>query len=279
MKGVYNDLSFKISRLVTTTYSTSFSKAVGMLEREKQAAIFAIYGFVRFADEIVDTFHDHEKEYLLKKFEADYYDALRSGISLNPILNAFQVVVKRYRISDDEVQAFLRSMKTDLDKQKYDNAEEIGTYIYGSAEVVGLMCLRVFLNGNDEHFEELKDNAKRLGSAFQKVNFLRDFREDTRELKRKYFPETIDSELNDEVKSRIIADIEYDFREAYPGILKLPGRSRLAVLIAYRYYLQLLKRIDRSDTGQLLTSRIRVPDFNKFIIMAKSVIEYKLKLI
>lgn len=279
MKDLYNDLSFKISRLVTTTYSTSFSKAVGLLERETGAAIFAIYGFVRFADEIVDTFHGHEKKYLLEKFEADYYDALRLGISLNPVLNAFQSVVKKHNISDDLVQAFLSSMKTDLNKENFETTEEIGTYIYGSAEVVGLMCLRVFLNGDDDLYEELRDHAKSLGAAFQKVNFLRDFRDDTQVLKRKYFPETVGKEFSNELKNRIVADINNDFRLAYQGILKLPGRSRLAVVVAYRYYLQLLKRIARSDSELVLSTRIRVPDFTKFLIMIRSLIEYKLKLL
>jgi 15-cis-phytoene synthase len=189
MTDIYNDLSFNISKIITQTYSTSFSLAVSCLEKGSRKAIYSIYGFVRFADEIVDTFHDFDKETLLADFEYSYYNAVKTGISLNPVLHSFQTTVKRYNIPDELIQAFLRSMKSDLVKKGSYSKSEIDEYIYGSAEAVGLMCLCVFLNGDQEKYNELRLPAMKLGSAFQKVNFLRDLRNDVHNLDRSYFPE------------------------------------------------------------------------------------------
>ena len=246
MKALFDQVSNNCSRLVTKKYSTSFSLAVKMLSPEIRTAIYNIYGFVRFADEIVDSFHAYDKEKLINKFEADYYEALEDGISLNPILNAFQKTVFQYQISDDLVQAFLKSMKADLHKTEYTTKEEYDSYIYGSADVVGLMCLRVFVNGDTEKYNELKDAAMRLGSAFQKVNFLRDLKDDIDNLNRSYFPNVDLRALNNESKNQIINEIEEDFEVAFKeGILKLPVEAKFGVYIAYRYYRKLLNKLKK----------------------------------
>jgi len=206
--NLYNKTSFQISRLVTQSYSTSFSIATSLFEKEMRDAIYSIYGFVRFADEIVDTFQEYDKKYLLEKFENDYYDAVKKGISLNPVLQSFQETVKKYSIPDENIQAFLTSMKFDLVKNHYNDKTEIDKYIYGSADAVGLMCLKVFCNGDDKLYKELEKPAMKLGSAFQKVNFLRDLRNDTRVLGRTYFPEIQDERFDEENKLIVIKDIE-----------------------------------------------------------------------
>lgn len=237
--------------------------ATGMLDKKHRDAIYAIYGFVRFADEIVDTFHEFNKKELLNKFESDLEDALAQGISLNPILHSFQIVVKEYGIPYQYIDAFLTSMKYDLDKKNYENKLEADTYIYGSADVVGLMCLRVFTDGDEVYFNKLKKPAMKLGSAFQKVNFLRDLKNDTEDLGRIYFPNLVNGEFNEASKQTIIKDIEADFREAFEGIKQLPKSTRVAVLSAYYYYLELLLKIKNIPAKEIMISRVRISDSRK----------------
>jgi phytoene/squalene synthetase len=269
----------RISELITREYSTSFFSATSLLEKEIREAIFNIYGFVRFADEIVDTFHDYDKKELLEQFEKDYYDALRKGISLNPVLHSFQQTVSRYGIEDAHVQAFLSSMKSDLETEAYASKEDIDRYIFGSADVVGLMCLKVFCRGDQLLYRELLEPAMKLGSAFQKVNFLRDLKNDIQLLGRRYFPELPEGEMDDAKKRFIVHQIREDFRAAFTGLRKLPGRSKLAVYTAYLYYLGLLARINNTPARKIMVSRIRIPDWKKMLLMVRAVIAYKLKLI
>lgn len=276
---LYNKASFKASQVITRYYSTSFYIATTFLEKELRKSIFSIYGFVRLADEIVDTFHDCEKEALLNRFESDLADALKSGISLNPVLNSFQITVKRYNISIDHINAFLRSMRHDLIKKDYSNHQEIGEYIFGSAEVVGLMCLKVFCKGNEEQYKELEEPAIKLGSAFQKVNFLRDLQSDTISLGRNYFPQVKDGVFNEDVKNQIVKDIESEFDAAYLGIKKLPGTAKLAVLIAYMYYKVLLGKIKRTPAQKVIQTRIRISNFHKFWLMMYANLVYKLRIV
>ena len=279
MTGLFDDISFKTSKLITESYSTSFASAVSYLHPDIQNAIYSIYGFVRLADEIVDTFHEYDKQSLLEKFERDYYEAFRSGISLNPALNSFQHTVTKYNIHDDLIQAFLRSMKIDLVKSDHNSRDETDEYIYGSAEVVGLMCLKVFVNGDETLYNELKDPARRLGSAFQKVNFLRDIKNDTQDLNRKYFHNTVSNGFDEKVKEEIIDDIINDFDSSIQGLKKLPESSRLGVMIAYLYYRNLLKKIKRTPAGKLLEKRIRVSDRVKLIILGKAIVVSKFNLL
>ncbi|MGA9637006.1 phytoene/squalene synthase family protein [Flavobacterium sp.] len=279
MKQLFDTVSFKCSKLVTKNYSTSFSLAVYMLSPSIRDAIYSIYGFVRFADEIVDSFHGYEKEYLINDFEKEYYKAYEAGISLNPILNSFQHTVKEYHITDDLVQAFMKSMKLDLVKQNYDSQEEYNEYIYGSADVVGLMCLKIFVKGKEEKYNQLKAEAMRLGSAFQKVNFLRDLKEDNLVLNRNYFP-GVDLKSFDEKSKRVIIDeIEEDFKIAYQGIVKLPMEAKFGVYTAYVYYKKLLHKLEHTPSNQIGNSRIRVSNYTKFGLLAKSFVSYKLKLV
>ncbi len=279
MLSLYNDVSFATSKLVTTAYSTSFSRAVGFLDKEIRTAIYSIYGFVRFADEIVDTFHDFDKRGLLERFERNYHESVREGISLNPVLNSFQLTVRRYNIDDDLIGAFLKSMKLDLSRLEHNSKDEVDEYIYGSAEVVGLMCLKVFVNGNETLYTELKEPARKLGAAFQKVNFLRDLKNDTENLKRQYFHTLAGRRFDEATKSEIISDIENDFLSSLSGLKKLPQNSRLGVLIAYYYYMSLLKRIRRTPAPRLLEKRIRVPDINKFFLLLRAILVNKLNII
>ena len=280
MKTLFDEVSTNCSKLVTKKYSTSFSLAVKMLSPKIRTAIYNVYGFVRFADEIVDSFHTYDKEKLINKFEADYYEALEDGISLNPILNAFQQTVFQYQISDDLVQSFLKSMKADLHKTEYKTKEEYDAYIYGSADVVGLMCLKVFVNGNTEKFEELKEPAMRLGSAFQKVNFLRDLKDDIENLDRSYFPNVNLKELDNDSKNLIIDEIEKDFEVAFrEGVLKLPVEAKFGVYIAYRYYKKLLKKLKNTPSTEIMETRIRISNPMKINLLARSFVKYKLNLI
>lgn len=280
MKALFDQVSNNCSKLVTKKYSTSFSLAVKMLSPKIRTDIYNIYGFVRFADEIVDSFHDYNKEKLINKFEADYYESLEEGISLNPILNAFQQTVFKYQISDDLVQSFLKSMKADLYKTTYNTKEEYDAYIYGSADVVGLMCLKVFVNGDSEKYEELKYAAMRLGSAFQKVNFLRDLKDDIEGLDRSYFPNVDLSALNNESKNQIINEIEQDFEVAFKeGILKLPVEAKFGVYVAYRYYKRLLKKLKKTPSSEIMETRIRISNPMKINLLARSFVKYKLNLI
>ena len=280
MKPLFDQVSEQCSRLVTKSYSTSFSMAVNMLAPSIRPAIYNIYGFVRFADEIVDTFHQYEKEALLLRFEKDYYTAFEEGISLNPVLNAFQHTVKKYNIEDHMVQAFLDSMKADLDKKVYDTKEEFDRYIYESADVVGLMCLKVFVNGDQEKYDELKNAAMRLGSAFQKVNFLRDLKDDYELLNRSYFPNVDLKSLNANSKEIIIKDIEKDFEYAFKnGILKLPMEAKFGVYMAYRYYIKLLKKLKKVPSSRIMEERVRISNPMKVNLLARSYVKYKLNLI
>ncbi|OCB77898.1 phytoene/squalene synthase family protein [Flavobacterium crassostreae] len=279
MKQLFDDVSFQCSKLVTKSYSTSFSSAVYMLSPSIREAIYAIYGFVRFADEIVDSFQGYNPEQLIQDFEKEYYKAFQSGISLNPILNAFQHTVKEYAISDQLIQAFLQSMKQDLTKTEYASKEEYNAYIYGSADVVGLMCLQVFVKGNTTKYEQLKAQAMRLGSAFQKVNFLRDLKDDNLVLNRNYFPGVDLNSFNEKAKAQIIAEIEDDFKEAYEGIKKLPIEAKFGVYTAYVYYKKLLKKLANTPSHQIGTTRIRVSNYTKAGLLAQSFVTYKLRMV
>lgn len=279
MKHLFDETSFKCSKIVTKKYSTSFSLAVYMLSPKIREAIYSIYAFVRFADEIVDSFHSHNKEELLNEFEADYYKACKNNISLNPILNCFQHTVKKYNITDDLIQSFLKSMKADLNIETYNTVEEYNEYIYGSADVVGLMCLKVFVNGDKEKYDELKLSAMKLGSAFQKVNFLRDLKDDYELLNRSYFPGVNLKELNADEKAAIIADIEADFNEALIGIKKLPLEAKFGVYTAYVYYKRLLNKLSKTPLTEILNTRIRVSNPLKISLLAKSFVVYKLNLL
>ncbi|UWY28382.1 phytoene/squalene synthase family protein [Flavobacterium sp. TR2] len=279
MKSLFDAVSFKCSKLVTKSYSTSFSLAVKMLSPSIRDAIYSIYGFVRFADEIVDSFHDYEKEYLIEDFEKEYYKAVQLGISLNPILNSFQHTVKEYNITDDLVQAFLKSMKMDLIKSNYQTQTEYIDYIYGSADVVGLMCLKVFVSGKEHKYEQLKHEAMRLGSAFQKVNFLRDLKDDSTILNRAYFPGVNLNNFNEDSKNQIIKEIEEDFRIAYQGIVKLPIEAKFGVYTAYVYYKKLLQKLKNTPYYEIGNSRIRVSNYTKAGLLAQSFVTYKLKLV
>lgn len=279
MKQLFDDVSFKCSKLVTKSYSTSFSLAVYMLSPIIRDAIYSIYGFVRFADEIVDSFHGFDKEELINDFEKEYYKSYTSGISLNPILNSFQHTVKKYNITDDLIQAFLKSMKLDLVKSNYDTKAEYEEYIYGSADVVGLMCLKVFVAGKDQKYEQLKEPAMRLGTAFQKVNFLRDLKDDNLVLNRNYFPGVSLNSFDENAKKMIIKEIQEDFEVAYQGILKLPIEARFGVYTAFVYYKKLLKKLENTACHEIGNSRIRVSNYTKAGLLAQSFVTYKLKLV
>lgn len=279
MKSLFDDVSFKCSVLVTKNYSTSFSMAVHTLSPSIRDAIYSIYGFVRFADEIVDTFHGFDKETLINDFEIEYYKAQKLGISLNPILNSFQQTVNKYNISDDMIQAFLNSMKLDLVKSDYNSKEEYQEYIYGSADVVGLMCLKVFVNGDDLKYNELKAAAMRLGSAFQKVNFLRDLKDDNLVLNRNYFPGVDLSTFDENAKKLIIQEIEEDFSVAFEGIKKLPVEAKFGVYTAYVYYKKLLKKLEQTPCLEIRNSRIRISNYTKGVLFANSFVTYKLRLV
>ena len=279
MKQLFDEASFVCSKLVTKKYSTSFSLAVKMLSPKIREAIFSIYAFVRFADEIVDSFHGFEKEKLIDRFEEDYYTAIEQGISLNPILNAFQLTVKKYQITDDLVQAFLKSMKLDLKKETYNTVGEYNDYIYGSADVVGLMCLKVFVAGDNEKYESLKGAAMSLGSAFQKVNFLRDLKDDYEVLNRSYFPGVNLKSLTFEAKNEIISEIENDFHEAYKGIKLLPIEAKFGVYTAYIYYRRLLVKLKRTPSEEIMNTRIRISNPLKISLLAKSFVVFKLNLL
>ena len=279
MKQLFDEVSFACSKNVTKKYSTSFSLAVNMLSPKIREDIYNIYAFVRFADEIVDSFHEFDKESLLNEFEVSYYKAYEQNISLNPILNSFQITVKKYHITDDLIQSFLKSMRADLKKESYETIEEYNSYIYGSADVVGLMCLKVFVNGDEEKYESLKEPAMKLGSAFQKVNFLRDLKDDFELLNRSYFPGINLKELNPTEKEAIIAEIEADFKEAFAGIKRLPLEAKFGVYTAYVYYKRLLKKLSKTPSKEILNTRIRVSNPVKISLLARSFVVYKLNLL
>ena len=279
MKAIFDIISFECSRNVTKSYSTSFATAVKMLSPTIRQDIYNIYGFVRFADEIVDSFHEYDKNTLFDLFEKDLFRALADGISLNPVLNSFQHTVKKYDIPLDLIKAFLESMKLDLVKTEYKTVQEYEEYIYGSADVVGLMCLKVFVKGDTAKYEELKQSAMKLGSAFQKVNFLRDLKADFENLSRTYFPNTNLNRLDEASKNQIIADIESDFKSGYEGITKLPLEAKLGVYTAYVYYKKLLQKLKKTPSAEIKNARIRVPDYEKLGLFAKCYFSYKLNII
>lgn len=279
MKALFDTVSETCSKKVTHTYSTSFSLATKMLAPTIRQDIYNIYGFVRFADEIVDSFHDYDKKTLFDRFETDLDLALKDKISLNPILNSFQHTVNKYGIERELIDSFMLSMRLDLTKTIYKTDEEYKQYIYGSADVVGLMCLKVFVKGNNEKYNNLKDAAMSLGSAFQKVNFLRDLKSDFEGLNRTYFPNTNLMELDELSKEKIIQEIEDDFQKGYKGILKLPTEAKFGVFMAYRYYKRLLKKLHKTPALEIKNSRIRVPNYEKFGLLTRSYVKYHLNLV
>ncbi|GAA4274501.1 phytoene/squalene synthase family protein [Aquimarina gracilis] len=250
-----------------------------MLSESIRQDIYNIYGFVRFADEIVDTFHDYDKEKLFNDFEEEMYKAIKNKISLNPILNSFQQTVHKYNIQSELYEAFMKSMRLDLYKTNYLTDEEYKEYIYGSADVVGLMCLKVFVKGDETRYNELKDSAMHLGSAFQKVNFLRDLKADYEDLNRTYFPNTDLRQLDEDSKLRIIKEIEEDFDKGLTGILKLPVEAKFGVYTAFIYYKKLLNKLKKTPSLEIKNTRIRVPNYQKFGLLAKSYFDYRLNLI
>lgn len=274
MFELYEKTSASCSKLCTNVYSTSFSLGIRMIARNYRWAIYGIYGFVRLADEIVDTFDRPDKAELLARFKSDTYEAIEKGISLNPILHTFQKVVNRYGIGRDLIEPFFISMETDLHQTKHQNAS-YSEYIFGSAEVVGLMCLKVFCDGNQSQYDSLVAPARALGAAFQKVNFLRDIRSDVDERGRIYFPELDLTHFNEEVKRQIIDDVRNDFDRAYEGIKRLPLSCRFGVYTSYKYYLRLLEKIERIHAREILEKRIRVANPEKMAVLAKSFFRYK----
>lgn len=279
MKKLFDDVSFVCSREVTQRYSTSFSLATKMLDPSIRNDIYNIYGFVRFADEIVDTFHNYKKEELFNRFEESLDKALDDKISLNPILNAFQHTYHAYGIDRALVDAFMRSMRWDLHKKTYLTEEDYKAYIYGSADVVGLMCLKVFVKGNDEQYHQLKDAAMALGSAFQKVNFLRDLKDDYEDLSRSYFPNINLRKFSEDDKMNIIQEIEDDFKKGLNGIFQLPNTARFGVYTAYKYYHKLLQKLKRTPSSNIRQTRIRVPNYQKMSVLARSYVNYRFNLL
>ena len=273
--ALFHNTCFDCSRLITQRYSTSFSMGIRLFHKRFQAPIYAIYGFVRFADEIVDTFHEYPKAELLERFRQDTYKAIEEGISLNPVLHTFQQVVHHYHIERELIDAFLKSMEMDLHNISYDS-EGYDEYIYGSAEVVGLMCLRVFCEGDDARYLELKESARNLGAAFQKINFLRDIKSDFDERGRVYFPGVDFSRFTSEEKVRIEADIKADFDAALAGIKQLPRGARLGVYLAYKYYTQLFAKIKRAPAQQVSKERFRVSDKRKIYLLFSSALRHQL---
>ncbi len=279
MKQLFDTVSYSCSKTVTKTYSTSFSLATKMLSNSIRNDIYNIYGFVRLADEIVDSFHDYKKEALFNELTEDLEQALQEKISLNPIINAFQYTYHKYNIDKALVDAFMKSMRLDLHKTDYLTTQEYKDYIYGSADVVGLMCLKVFVKGDEEKYENLKDTAMALGSAFQKVNFLRDLKADYDDLNRSYFPNADLDNLNEASKQAIIDDIEADFDKGLSGIKKLPIDAQFGVFTAYRYYRQLLKKLKKTPALKIKSTRIRVSNPKKIELLMRSYVKYQLNLL
>ncbi|MDA9139896.1 phytoene/squalene synthase family protein [Flavobacteriaceae bacterium] len=279
MKHLFDTVSEDCSKIVTQSYSTSFSMATKMLHPSIRNHVYNVYGFVRFADEIVDSFHEYPKEELLDRFEADLYHGLDHKINLNPILNSFQKTVNAYDIDRELIAAFMRSMRWDLEKKVYETDQEYKDYIYGSADVVGLMCLKIFVKGDTAQYESLKPAAMALGSAFQKVNFLRDLKNDFQDLERTYFPNVNFNQFDETSKSAIIEEIESDFAKALEGIFKLPTEARFGVYTAYKYYTKLLAKLKRTPSLNIQKTRIRVPNYQKMTVFARSYVKYRLNLL
>lgn len=278
MTKLFDEISLKTSKLVTTSYSTSFSLGILFLDKEVRDHIYSIYGFVRFADEIVDTFEGYNQKELLANFENDLQSSIENKISLNPILNSFQKTYNKFNISEDLTGKFMASMAMDLNKKDYTESS-YEDYILGSAEVVGLMCLKVFLNGDEKKYAELKPYAMRLGAAFQKINFLRDLKADYEDLGRSYFPNLDIENFNKQQKTLIEDEIAEDFKIALIGIRKLPNNSRQGVYLAYVYYERLFLKIQRVPAKRILSERVRIPNFKKIILMIQSIIRYKTNLL
>ena len=279
MKKLFDQVSADCSKIVTQSYSTSFSLATKMLHSSIRPHIYNIYGFVRFADEIVDSFHQYPKKELLDRFEEDLNLCLTQRISLNPILNSFQETVHAFQIDRELIDAFMRSMRWDLDKKVYTTEADYKAYIYGSADVVGLMCLKVFVKGDQSKYDELKPSAMALGSAFQKVNFLRDLKDDFQELNRTYFPSVNFKQFDEKSKRAIIKEIEQDFAQALVGIFKLPMEAQFGVYTAYKYYTKLLKKLKNTAPIHIQNQRIRVPNYQKMGVFASSYIKYRFNLL
>lgn len=274
MKQLFDELSYQVSKSTTQKYSTSFSLGILALKPSIRNAIYAIYGYVRLADEIVDSFHDYDKATLLNRFKSETDLALEEGISLNPIIHSFQATVHQYKIDYELIQKFLHSMEMDLKQIDY-NSELYNEYIFGSAEVVGLMCLQVFTQGDKKEFEELKPYAMKLGSAFQKVNFLRDLKDDYQILGRSYFPNIDMNVFDNTVKKSIENEIELEFKEALIGIKKLPVSARFGVYLAYKYYISLFRKIKRIPAETILEKRVRIPNSEKVYLTFGSYVRYK----
>ncbi len=278
MKKLYDDLSYDISKATTKKYSTSFSLGILALSSSIRPAIYSIYGFVRLADEIVDSFHNYNKAELLERFKEDTWRAIDEKISVNPILHSFQETVHRYNINRRLIECFLNSMEMDLHKIEY-NTELYDQYILGSAEVVGLMCLQVFVEGDKDAYLELKGHARKLGSVFQKVNFLRDLKDDYHILGRTYFPNVDMRNFSNEVKGQIEKEIELEFKEALAGIKKLPRSSKFGVYLAYRYYYSLFRKIRRTSAEVISNERVRIADVRKLSLMMRSYVQYKMMIL
>ena len=279
MKKLFDQVSENCSKIVTESYSTSFTLATKMLDSSIRQDIYNIYGFVRFADEIVDSFHDFNKEELLNLFELDLKKSIKDKISLNPILNSFQKTLNKYEIDYELVNSFLKSMKSDLNKKQYLSVEEFDGYVYGSADVVGLMCLKVFVKGDKKQYENLKPYAMSLGSAFQKVNFLRDLKADHDGLNRSYFPNLNIDKFDEKSKTIILNEINKDFSHALKGIFLLPSSARFGVYTAYKYYLKLLNKLKNTNPLKIKSTRIRVPNYQKINVLARSYIRYRLNIL
>jgi len=278
MMKLFHELSQHCSKAATKKYSTSFSSAIKLLHPNLRTPVFNIYGFVRFADEIVDTFHKHDKAILLAEFKNETYLAIERGISLNPILHSFQLTVNKYRIPLNLIDTFFKSMEMDLSKTSYEY-DDYKEYIYGSAEVVGLMCLYIFCEGDTKMYKNLRPSAQLLGAAFQKVNFLRDIKTDYEQLNRTYFPKVDFKNFTLPMKLQIEKEIEDDFSGAYKGIIQLPIKARFGVYVAYKYYLSLFKKIKKTKTAKILEQRIRIPNYGKVLIVAKAGVRKQLNIL
>ncbi|TWI81380.1 phytoene/squalene synthetase [Lacibacter cauensis] len=277
MMNIFHEVCQLSSRLTTERYSTSFSSAIRLLHNDLRQPIYNIYGLVRFADEIVDTFHEHDKATLISDFRKQTFEAIEQGISLNPILHSFQLTVNQYKIDHALIHAFFNSMEMDLDKKQYNN-EGYNEYIYGSAEVVGLMCLYVFVEGDEAEYRKLKASAQSLGAAFQKVNFLRDVKADYNQLDRTYFPGLDFGNFTDRQKREIEEDIQKDFDDAYAGIMQLPAKARFGVYVAYKYYLSLFRKIKKLQPAVIMQERVRIPDYHKVMILLRAGVRSQLNI-
>lgn len=278
MMELFDQTTYECSKLVTQRYSTSFTLGIKTLDKKFHLPIYAIYGFVRYADEIVDTFYENDQKDLLKRFKKDTFVAIEEKISLNPVLHSFQLVVNQYNIGHNLIEAFLHSMEMDLEDRTYDDSQ-YNEYIYGSAEVVGLMCLKVFCEDNEQQYEQLVPPARKLGAAFQKVNFIRDIKSDFEDRGRVYFPGVDFNDFTKSAKAMIEEDIQKDFDEALEGIKKLPKGAKMGVFLAYRYYLKLFNKIKKCPPSRIKEERIRIPDMRKMLILMTSYLQHSLRIV